>query len=71
MSGVPRVSCAWEQTQLGTPTQPVRGSIKWKKHCNLMLYLQRTKIFAFAFAENLSIIVSNSWYDLNVPHILT
>jgi len=29
-----------EKLSKDTPTQPVRGSVKWKKHCNLMLYLQ-------------------------------
>ena len=38
-SGVPRVYRAWGQTQFKR-SQPVRGSIKWKKQCNLMLYLQ-------------------------------
>jgi len=39
-SGVSRVSRAWGQPQLRRSTQPFRGSIKWKKHSNLMLYLQ-------------------------------
>jgi len=26
-----------DKLSLGTPTQPVRSNIKWKKHCNLML----------------------------------
>jgi len=39
-SGVSWVSRAWGQTQFRAPTQPVRGSIKSKKHCNLMLYLK-------------------------------
>jgi len=45
-SGVPRVYRAWGQTQFKR-SQPVRGNIKWKKHCNLMLYcnylIPRTK----------------------------
>ena len=41
-----------DKLSLGAPTQPVRGSIKWKKHCNMMLYLQlsnskRTKFSCF------------------------
>jgi len=39
-----------------------------------MLYSQlsnsKDSFLAFA-AENVSIILSKSWYDLNVPHILT
>ena len=61
-SGVPRVYRAWGQNQFKR-TQSVRGSIKQKKHCNLMLYcnylIQGQSFLAFA-AENVSIILSKS-----------
>jgi len=38
-SGVRQVYRAWGKPQFKR-SQPVRGSIKQKKHCNLMLYLQ-------------------------------
>jgi len=54
-SGVSWVSRAWGQTQFRAPTQPVRGSIKSKKHCNLMLYLKlsnsKDKVFLFSLLK--------------------